>query len=336
MKVMICLTSAQTMANIIPIKHFNPDTVAIIKTPEYENAAVNLAKFCKKKSIYFYEADPVGAYDIEQLKSAVKGILERYANAEIILNITGGTKLMAIAAFQSVFASVDVVYCNTDGGKIIYLSPEYKEVEIKADLSISDYLESFGYKILSTESIERIENFSSFYDWILAGNYGVFIKGVEFFRKKISDSHPKWSVSNGGLRLTKEFDKYYLENLEFGKIRFENLNFITGGWFEDYCYRVVKDAVSSEILIGVKISSKQDVHNEIDIMFIKDYKLYLVSCKAGKFDKKDIYEIQTMKDLAGGTFGKAYFLYADKIAPAVAQRAKELRITISRGDNIKI
>ncbi len=65
----------------------------------------------------------------------------------------------------------------------------------------------------------------------------------------------------------------------------EEVNYITGGWFEEYIYYLIHDSIHpDEIATGVRIARPNvgNIHNnELDVVFIKNNRLFVVECKSG-------------------------------------------------------
>ena len=61
------------------------------------------------------------------------------------------------------------------------------------------------------------------------------------------------------------------------------IDFLTGGWFEEYVYYTLLRLVSpQQIAIGVRIARPGSQHNnELDVVFIKANTLFVVECKTG-------------------------------------------------------
>ena len=61
------------------------------------------------------------------------------------------------------------------------------------------------------------------------------------------------------------------------------LEYLTGGWFEEYVYYLVKKYVKpQDIAMGIKISRAGVRHdNELDVVFTKGNKLFVIECKTG-------------------------------------------------------
>ncbi len=65
----------------------------------------------------------------------------------------------------------------------------------------------------------------------------------------------------------------------------DEVAYITGGWFEEYIYYLVTDSIQpDEIATGVHIARHNmgNIHNnELDVVFIKNNRLFVVECKTG-------------------------------------------------------
>lgn len=61
------------------------------------------------------------------------------------------------------------------------------------------------------------------------------------------------------------------------------LEYLTGGWFEEYVYHMVKKYIKpQDIAIGALISRQGIRHNnELDVVFTKGNKLFVIECKTG-------------------------------------------------------
>ena len=68
-----------------------------------------------------------------------------------------------------------------------------------------------------------------------------------------------------------------------GVLTHEELEYLTGGWFEEYVYHLVNKYVKpQDIAISVVISRQGVRHNnELDVVFTKGNKLFVIECKTG-------------------------------------------------------
>src|SRR5690606_8709746 len=291
----------------------------------------------KKKNINVTLEVDISAYDDKALKEKLNNIFSMY-NDNIVLNATGGTKLMAFTAYD--FFSKNnkpVFYCNTEHKKIVHLLPERKTEDINANLTIEDYLASYGYRIKE----EKEPLFKDLFELLIDNNLlDEFIKFCRKIRENFQQTYNRtFSSLEKHFLFQKTAAGYFLFiQINNNKQRFEfnDSKFFFGDWLEYYAYWKYKAVKENQVKIGVCISSSSGTDNEIDIMLLKDYRLKLISCKSGKIKKKQkdsgkdpkpfLYEVETLRSISAGTFGEGILILNEKPFEAVINRAKELKI----------
>lgn len=154
-KTMLSLVGEQPVPNVLPIRHVQPREVALIHTHTTRRVSDNLVPLLKNNcKVIPYE---VTAYDILKVRKSLEKLIEKYhwKVDELIFNLTGGTKPMAWAAFQlAQELKAEFVYLQSEGGKSLLYFYSFadgnlslvKKQEIKAQLSIDDYLRAHGLK----------------------------------------------------------------------------------------------------------------------------------------------------------------------------------------------
>lgn len=84
------------------------------------------------------------------------------------------------------------------------------------------------------------------------------------------------------------------------------LEYLTGGWFEEYVYYLVLKYIKpQDIALGVKISRKGVRHNnELDVVFTKGNKLFVIECKTGvqteRLFNEIVYKVCAIKEVLLG------------------------------------
>jgi len=338
MNTIYCLVSRQAMANVLPVFMYKPSKVMLFTTPEENQCADNLNKLFESKKISVKIKDNLDAYDYTSFKETVKQELEQ-SEGDVCLNVTGGTKLMALAAYEA-FAEKDkkIIYCDTEHQKIINLFPVNETAKLKAELTIGDYLNSYGYTIEETKQIENLEDYFELFSFIEQNNslssfIDMFAKIREHLAYENKIKQPKFTlISNDKLF---QFQKnYYDYFIQFGhpnktSIKISISDFKSGDWLEIYVYYLLKKKQNLFPLLGVKLKNSEGVENEIDVMALKDYRLNIFSCKSGKKDNQfDLFQLETLRNITSGTFGKGIFVTTNNHSSSFEKRAKELSIQI--------
>lgn len=330
MNTMFCLVSRQAMANVIPVLMYNPNKVVLFATPEEKKTADHLAKLFNSKNINVNRIDDLDAYDYLKFKDSILDEINK-ESANPVLNVTGGTKLMALAAYEA-FAEKDlnIIYCNTDRNQIIHLFPKLSTEKLNLNVSIDDYLQSYGYKVVSSRTNKVRKEYFELFELIESKNLRrKFSEFLDSYRKATGSTNPVKTYNDKRNKLfsiqkTASSVLLFVDKMKF---IYEDEKFLKGDWLEYFMlYSLEKQNIKPEA--GVKIVSDSNVENEIDIIFIKDYQLFLISCKSGKNTdpNKDIYEIETLRNIAGGTFGKAFLFTVQDLTDRIKQRAIDLRI----------
>lgn len=332
---MFCLVSRQAMANVLPVFMYKPTDVVLFTTPEVNQCANNLEELFLSKNIKVFRIDNLDAYDYIKFKEVVKTQLEKTSTDEVILNVTGGTKLMALAAYEA-FAEQDksIIYCDTEHQNIINLFPKYSLKELKAVLSVEEYLKAYGFKIVESKDSFAEDDYSKLFQFIDGENLMLsFVNLNTKIRERIGREETKFTVTSqdSKFQFQKNYDNYILTFGSRSKhtLRIDFNDFKTGDWLEYYIYYKLKIKENLSPLVGVKIINAQGVENEIDVMVIKDFRLYLYSCKTGKNnDQFDLYQLETLRNITSGTFGKGVFVTSNQQSDKFLKRAKELSINV--------
>ena len=149
MSIMISLVGEQPAPNLLPIRRYKPATVVLAYTDRTERVQTNIASVIGGDTIPL-EVHP---YEMESIRSALQKCIacHGWSKDDLIFNITGGTKPMAIAAYglaQSLGALV--YYFQTEGGRSIVYRYSFSEDgqvqqyaepdEIPDSITLDDYL----------------------------------------------------------------------------------------------------------------------------------------------------------------------------------------------------
>jgi hypothetical protein len=99
--ILVCLISRQTMQNLLPILQAQPQRVAFITTKEEDESRLQLEAVLRGHQITAEPPLYVDAYAPNSTLEACRQIIARHGANQLTANITGGTKVMSIAAFQA-------------------------------------------------------------------------------------------------------------------------------------------------------------------------------------------------------------------------------------------
>jgi len=359
----VCLVSAQPIPNLIPLRmeELRPDRVILLVSPDMQIQADRLEKVIKGWGIKI-ERVPVVPYNLDAARETCMTILAENKDSDIILNATGGTKIMAFAAFE-VFREQEkkIIYVDTQDNRIDVLSPERKKIEFKGVMKVSQYLAAYGQNIIYETHEEDIP--TSHWSAIEAilkdaeklekgigilNRYAAPLRNARTFPLEIN-------IENEDLE-NKQFQEivsilstYSLLSLREMRIKFPSLSsveFSSGGWLEEYIFRIVKSLNPTDLRMNVEVkwARPAESKNEYDILFTISNRLYIIECKTKRFSGKDvnhfgedsIYKLDSLRDAAGGLYGKGMLVSYRRLTEDQKRRLKANRLEFCEGPNIKL
>ncbi|MFZ7187438.1 Card1-like endonuclease domain-containing protein [Avibacterium avium] len=367
-----CLISGQAAPNLLPIldTDFKPKKAIFIVSKKMKKQAEHLAKVFIANKVQVEQINLEDEFDFAKTSEQLLSLVEKYEDEKAALNVTGGTKLISIAAADA-FNMIEkpIFYINTDNNEIIFLSKdENKEwianKPLNTNITLSTYLAAYGkgiktaqYKINSS-LLEPMQPVIKYYD-----KYKDILPSLNFAAAEAEKNKLKYEFDKK-FSMTAEFEDF-LNELDFQRlidyngrlIHFKNEQtraFLNGGWLEDYVFQQVKAIKKvDDILENAELTNDQYQQNksdyiaqnrgnknEFDVIFLAKNKLHIIECKTQKFGKgtgqkaEDIlYKLETLKDY-GGLMTKKCLVSYFEVPEAVSNRAKSLNIHIIQGKDI--
>lgn len=302
-KTIVSLVSDQTIPNVMFIKaNGDAERLVFITTEEMEGK--QRTDWILKSVGIKIPDDKVDRIIVsEQSISEIQRKLSQCAvfagNGEILVNLTGGNKIMALAAYEFFKEkspqnqnNIRMYYLNVGGDKFDMIFPsEQRNCIDSGYCNLKEYLTAYSIEqeksgktpLMKFEETQKFyaETFESEKNAINALHKGLNDKET----RKFIDKHnklPEGLSNNQNIR--RLFEKAF-GDLESTKAR---INYLRGGWFEEYIYFLIKRGLKlndGQICLNLKIDDKslpgKAVHNELDVIFIYKNKINIIECKTG-------------------------------------------------------
>lgn len=355
-KTQICLVFDHTIANIIPIldDKIRPDNVILCAPEKRQNQAERLAEFIKGKGISVRIVQLGNRYDIRSLKTKLLDLASEFnSNKEVAINLTGGRKIMSIAALM-VFKELgfDCFYVMSDSAQIIMLNDIDKEFfNIQDQLNIEEFFFIHGYNVTNRPKRNLMvpDESRELFSRVLAD--------TAKFHRPLGTLNYLASQAERGQTLTVHHDIpedcFELLDLfnEHGAISYfddkkvvfngaKGRNFCHGFWLEDHIYLEMKKIDNAiglqDFACSVEIANDHAVPNELDGVFIYNNHLYVIECKTARMDAKGtnvVYKSDTIKNYTGINT-KSVIATFKHLNEHDLQRAEDLDIIVISGDDL--
>jgi hypothetical protein len=347
----ICLVSAQPIPNLIPIlaAEPRPDEVVLLVSRDMSNAATWLegALIAYNLRVSRVGIDP---FDIVAGRETIRKVVEERKAAgvhEVVVNLTGGTKPMALAAFQVCGEhNLRGLYVDTQNANLLELWPSSTQSPLPNVLKVKTYLRSYGYAVEGGVPPQVPQEWRSLGEALRRDldRWQRPLRTLNYLAHCAKDTglrvlaEGKWSwrefaalvdlfARSGVLRLEGEAIVFADE---LGRL------FSCGGWLEQYVASVVQGLRArlgiTDLLGNVTIRSPNGTPNELDVVFTAHNRLHIIECKVRHFrdgevtEAEPVYKLQALREEAGGHFGKAMLVSYFPLTPTTKQRCADAGI----------
>lgn len=308
----VCLVSDQTIPNILGIHHFKPDKVLFCTTNKMEqnkrtDAIINTLKLygqdCSDPALY--ERIVVDQDCLDDCESKLSEAVAKYRNDEIVVNLTGGTKIMVLGAYNSFKSSAKrMIYTPIPKNEFITVYPKEgrcnKPVAYNLKLSVRAYVTAYGVKVKNPAKIESLKSGAAsnkdLCRWMALNYKAIENLLFEFYKNLYKHRGKKNFKLKMDYALQREEEKEFLKQLgmtdeKIDKTLSKNeIRFLTGDWLSDYCFNEIAALAVDDCVTGIELISPKGVDNEFDVMFTKDNALYIVECKSLQPGKDEKYQ----------------------------------------------
>jgi hypothetical protein len=360
MDVHVCLVSQQATPNLTPIlaADFRPEKVILLVSPEMAKQADALMVVYKKYHIKCDIENVVDAYDIQGMTEQLMNLLAEFEHVNIGLNITGGTKPMAIAA-QEAFrvAGKPIFYVNVATNDIQFISSKSPSFQLSSKLKIDDYLAAHGYAVALPlqRDMASMKNFAEL--------TSTLVMNVKSFSKAIGQLNYLANQAAENKSLNIDVDGVLQTDPNFMKLvdMFSNANvlmlkgkklifsdddarfYANGGWLEAHVFNVVKSITVQDAAANVSVENSigaGHAKNELDVVFLAYNRLHLIECKTRNFQRGGahgtdaLYKLDSLVGM-GGLNTRAMLVSYRALSDADKQRAKDLKIKTVEADELR-
>ena len=361
-RVHVCLVGDQTIPNILAIEALKPDELLLVSTEKMEakGKAGHILDCLNVRGLDFtgrYHLLSVAKDSLTDCHRKFEEWIQGREESKFTINLTGGTKIMSISAyaFFKEYGS-RMIYIPIPRNEYITLFPKtgvQEPVMLPQRLCVAEYLMAYGLTALNARHLDGMAELArqrrELSHWIVA-QYGKLKQLLKLwgntlrphrgdreflledcFSGATNEEHElmkRMGFSVNGFNLKKRLIK-------------SEIQFLTGGWLEEYCFNEVSTYLGQgidDVVIGIQIKSPAGTDNEYDVMFTKDNALYTIECKSldQQEDKKTeaLYKVAALqKDFGLRVHSflvstSPYVLKNGCVRPSIAARAEHLNTKV--------
>lgn len=301
------MVSGQTPPNILCIREMETmDCYVFIYTAQVETqleAIIRTIGIPDKK----VRAIPVDAISIQQIYLSLSKEIWNTED-EYIINLTGGTKVMALTAFQFFveYPHTRMVYLGSRDKTYQFIYPSIEEAKpLEYSMNIKEFLSAYSLQI--KQSMSGL----TFAPDLTQAHYHRFIEN------SLKDTKAYEVIRNLKNRPLNEHGRIALPmdecdalaSLGFMRtsqtsISVREKEYLEGKWLEEYVYNTIRAAGNlADDCLALGLEIDYGTHNELDVFFIYKNTPYYFECKTnisngGKFSQS-IYKMTALRDALG-------------------------------------
>jgi len=318
----LCLVSAQATPNLLPVLDdaWRPTKVVLACSAQMKTAAVALRAVIQTKcpGLVVETLDLPNAYDYGALSDAFLTYLADHADENIALNVTGGTKLMAVAA-QEVFRSAEkpVFYVNVETDEVLVIghasgttpgtaagdkADRATSQPLRAKLKVHEMLRAHGYTVTAQEHPQITRDLRDLTARLIdhvasAGRALGAINAIARSARDVPGLKAELSPAQFDSRSLMDMLALFADADVLRQtghvIQFKDEAarfFVNGGWLEAHVFEALQSLRPqfeglSDVAMGVRVGfagkAKDQMRdkNEIDVAFLYRNTLHLIECK---------------------------------------------------------
>lgn len=366
MKVQVSIVSDQSLPNLIAALASPPDHVYLVcsermaRAPSQSRVREQLTARGIGVSVV-QGAPDVGLASIRRFALDLADRIDReHPDAEVELNATGGTKLMAMG-FVEVFrdTATRIVYADTAHNRLEVLADARGEggaLELPQLLDVRSYLATQGFAMRSAKSDEpewreqwrrrkpacRLLGREIAHLGQLVGQLNKLVNQalddrtgelVAPLQQLATQPRGKWLEALEALAHC-EVICYRGGAREIEFVDAESAVFVRGGWLEELAWHVLQDAGVHDACLGVTgiWRPSRDSRNEFDVLACDHNQLLFIECKTLRFqqetDSAVTYKIDSLGNDVRGVFGESWLLTAQPPSDHLQERCRTANIRV--------
>lgn len=355
-QVQIMLVSEQAAPNLLAALDpaMKPREAVLLVSAKMQTRADALQKVLQETGIRSHRVQLPDEHNMDALENSLLEVASQFDGASIALNVTGGNKLMALAA-QAVAqaAGWPAFYVDVDTDQIIWLDKYRPAQPLSQNLRLNHYLRGYGYGL--AQGIDRPQPHAAWQTLLqdLVLNVGTLQEPIgqlnylsQQARQNLRVNLTERQMDSRGLEaVLRKFEHAQVLQVKGNIMSFSSeaaRSFANGGWIEHHVYQSVTQ-VTGELGIRDKAANLQ-VHdsggqpNEMDVAFMARNRLFVIECKTARMDNpEDLKANDTLYKLAencrriGGLGTRGMLATYRQLRDPELRLAKALQIEVVAG-----
>jgi hypothetical protein len=301
----LMLVSEQAAPNLLPALDptMKPRQAVLLVSQKMTKRAQALQAVLKEVGIQTHTVLLPDEHNMAALENILMDVAAQLEGQSIALNVTGGNKLMALAA-QAVAqaAGWPAFYVDVDTDQIIWLDKTRPAQALHQQLRLRHYLLGYGYTL--GEGLERPQPNAAWQtlmqDIVLnVGTLEDAIGQLNYISQE-AEKNLRFSLTlrqrdhHGLDALLRKFEQAQILKRQGDQLIFTSESarrFANGGWLEHYVYQTICQVTGALAIrdkaVNLQVTGPSGQPNEMDIAFLTQNRLFVIECKTARMDRPE-------------------------------------------------
>lgn len=360
-EVHVCLVSDQAAANLLPAldPSMKPAEVVLLVSIKMRARADALETVLREAGVATERVELPDEHNYSKLQDALLELAGAREGQSIALNVTGGTKLMALAAQPvAMEAKWAVFYVNADTDEVIWLAPGHCSQPLQQQLRLRHYLRGYGFSL--DAGIQRPQRERRHDDLLRtlstqAGSLAQPLAQLNWIAQQAEDRRrlhmqltPDQADSRALDSLLREFTDAGALTVVGTTLTFTSeadRDFVKGGWLEHHVFQTLA-ALKAELevrddALNLQVEDAGGVRNELDVAFLARNRLFVIECKTARMDKPEapkandaLFKLAEISRRVGGLGTRSMLVSYRNLRDEERRLAGALRIEVVTGSEL--
>lgn len=357
----LMLVSEQAAPNVLPALDaaLKPVEAVLCTTAKMAERAADLEPVLRESGVKVSRLSLSNEHDFAKMQDELLSFAAQRDGELIAVNLTGGTKLMALAA-QSVakIAGWRVFYVDVDTDEVSWLDEQVARHALAHQARLRHYLRAYGFQI--DGGIERPQPLQRQSDLlrtliVQVGSLESPLSQLNWLAQQAEDARrlhvdltPALSDSRSLDTLLRQFAEAGVLQLSGNRISFASeaeRTFAKGGWLEEHVFRVITQ-VTGELGLrdkaaGLQVIDRSGAKNELDVSFLARNRLHVIECKTARMDRPEapkandaLFKLAEISRRVGGLGTRAMLASYRAVGESERRLAKALRVELVCGPEL--
>jgi hypothetical protein len=344
----VCLLGDHPLTSYLGCILKKPDAVVWLRTSSQRQMVTKIENVITTQLSPLFESREIIGHDVEAFRLQCEDILKDYPKHDIIMNVTGGTRLQALLAAE-IFknAGKQVMYIDVDNCQIVdILSGEHKSFIF--NFTVNEYTALHGLKVESGTRFDPDIRQRSALSYFIGNNMDRLVPFIDKIRREWNEMGEKkesqqWRLEDQIIKFNVAYDSEHpqmrfrfgvgekLRTLEieqnFGSFLFD------GGWLRELVFLRVHRGQYDDVRLDVRLDRDSlpegsRAEHMIDIAMMRGCHLYVFQCFSYPISRESFIELKAVSDIVHLLNARGFVFVAHRPHRGFIERVHEMGMEI--------